>query len=61
MLVAGIALLVGLTVIIAGWRRSRVISIIVGAVFAALLLAALWSVTKPRTEGESHVSILFGR
>jgi hypothetical protein len=61
MLVAGIALFVGLAVISAGWRRARVISIIAGAVFAALLLTALWSVTKPRTEGASHVSILFGR
>jgi hypothetical protein len=61
MLFLGFAILGGLVVVALGWRRARMASIVFGTLVTAIIVGVFWEANRPRTDGPSHISILFGR
>jgi hypothetical protein len=57
----GICFLPGLLVVVMLRRRSRTAGIVIGALITVVLVSGLWSASRPRTTGGSHVSLFYGR
>jgi len=57
----GLSLAVGVLVGLTRWRSSRLVALLAATVIAGLLYGAFWNVSRVRTDGESHISILAGR